>query len=75
MKKLYIISADLDKLQKIFNDSIESSQKYEGEQWKLYHEGFDDALKMFTESIDSYKVCLNHIPRIIEDLSAIKEEQ
>jgi signal transduction histidine kinase len=55
MKKLYVISADLDKLQRIFDNSIESSQKYEGEQWELYHEGFGDALKMFTESIGSYK--------------------
>lgn len=47
-----VVNADTEKMQRLFNEYTDASiEKYEGEQWKLYYQGFSDGMKVFSESI------------------------
>lgn len=56
MIKPTIINVDTEKLQRLFNELTEASlEKYSDEAWKLYYEGFGDAIAMYKKCIGSYK--------------------
>lgn len=51
-----IINADTEKLQRLVDEATEASMvKYQGDQWKLYYEGFADAIDIYGKCFESYR--------------------